>query len=108
MKVLLLNTSDKSGGAAIAAHRFYKAYAQKYSDIFFLVKEKYSHDDDNIQSTNKNWIKKKLGFLKFAYERFLFRIKEKNKSVRFAFSIANFRLKTFIIKPTARKWTSRL
>ncbi|MDX9697932.1 MAG: glycosyltransferase, partial [Bacteroidales bacterium] len=88
MKVLLINTSDTVGGAAIAARRLLRALIQNKIDAALLVQEKNSNDNA-VYSTTHSKIKKIINFYRFALERFLFFIREKDKSVRFSFSIAN-------------------
>jgi glycosyltransferase involved in cell wall biosynthesis len=88
LKVVLINTSDSTGGAAIAARRLANALHENGCNVNFLVQEKKNHDQ-LIYSTTKTKLKKYLNFFNFAFERFLFFLKEKNSSVRFAFSIGN-------------------
>ncbi|MFC2104849.1 glycosyltransferase family 4 protein [Bacteroidota bacterium] len=88
MKVTLINTSDTIGGAAIAARRLVQALSESKVDVSLLVKEKNS-DDKLVHSTTNSKFKKYLNFLRFVYERLLFYLREKNVSVRFAFSIGN-------------------
>ena len=88
MKVVLVNTSDTIGGAAIAAKRLTNALAQSNIDVSLLVQEKKS-DDNLVYATTQAKFKKYLNFFRFAYERFLFYLKERDSSVRFAFSIGN-------------------
>lgn len=88
LKVLLINTSDTVGGAAIAARRLLRALIQNNVDAALLVQEKNSNDNA-VYSTTHSKIKKIINFYRFALERFLFFIREKDKSVRFSFSIAN-------------------
>ena len=88
MKVLLINTSDTVGGAAIAARRLLHALANEKIDAHLLVQEKRSNDK-LVYSTTHSKVKKQINFLRFAFERFLFFLREKDKSVRFSFSIAN-------------------
>jgi len=88
LKILLINTSDTVGGAAIAARRLLHALVNEKIDAHLLVQEKRSKDE-LIYSTTHSKVKKQINFLRFAIERFLFFLREKDKSVRFSFSIAN-------------------
>jgi glycosyltransferase involved in cell wall biosynthesis len=88
LKVLLINTSDTVGGAAIAARRLLHALTNEKIDVHLLVQEKRSNDE-LVHSTTHTKVKKHINFLRFAFERFLFFLREKDKSVRFSFSIAN-------------------
>ena len=88
MKVVLINTSDSTGGAAIAAKRLMQSLIKQDIDVSLLVQEKKT-DNEAVYSTTKSKFKKLLNFYRFAVERFIFFLKEKDKSVRFAFSIAN-------------------
>ena len=88
MKVTLINTSDSTGGAAIAARRLLHALKEENIDAQMLVQEKRT-DDLLVNSTTHNKLKKILNFFYFTFERFLFYLREKDMSVRFAFSIGN-------------------
>jgi len=54
-----------------------------------LLVQKQQSNSTFVKSTTNSFIKTKLNFYRFAYERLLFAIKEKSKEVRFAFSLAN-------------------
>ena len=92
MKVLLLNTDDFTGGAAIACRRLLKALrANTNIDAQMLVQESKSGQDGIIQ-LNNSWFSKKKAFLRFAAEKLYFLFFEKSKSVRFLFNSAKFGL----------------
>ncbi len=76
------------GGAAIAALRLLKALKKQDVEIKMLVQKKKT-DHNFIEQTSNNFINKQKNFFYFAYERLLFKLKEKDISVRFAFSMAN-------------------
>jgi glycosyltransferase involved in cell wall biosynthesis len=88
MKILLLNKTDLSGGAAIACFRLLNALNHHGLDAKLLVQSKTS-ENSNIYSTTHSFLKQKLNFYWFAYERLIFSLYEKSKEVRFSFSIAN-------------------
>lgn len=87
MRVILINTSSKKGGAAIACRRLLKALNKNGTPTTMLVRDEAIAE--NMISTTHSKFKKWLNFYRFAYERFLFFIREKSKAVRFLFSIAN-------------------
>lgn len=88
MKIVLVNTFDKIGGAAIATFRLFKGLQKLKHEVFYLVRQKTTNEDAIIATTNSKF-KKRFDFLRFVWERFCFRILERDKSIRFAFSIAN-------------------
>ncbi|MEA3452685.1 MAG: glycosyltransferase, partial [Bacteroidota bacterium] len=88
MKVVIINTYDVAGGAAIAALRLAKALEKQNIDITMLVQKKKT-DEQIVQQTNNNFFNRKKKLFYFAFERLLFKFKERDPSVRFDFSIAN-------------------
>ncbi len=90
MKILLLNTDDFTGGAAIACRRLLKALLT-YTDVQtqMLVQESKSGQEGVIQ-LNNSWFAKKIAFLRFVAERLYFLFSEKSKEVRFSFNPAKF------------------
>ena len=89
MKILQINKSDSTGGAAVACLRLTKAFLADNKDVNVLVQEKNNHDDF-VKSTGESFFKKKINFLKFISERLFFLPFEKNAELRFAFSPADF------------------
>jgi len=90
MKILLINTSDLQGGAAIACFRLAKALQKVPSlDVKMLVKEK-TTDEDFVVGTNTSLFGLYKGQLNFALEKATFLPYEKSKAIRFLFSSANF------------------
>ncbi|HEY9122783.1 MAG TPA: glycosyl transferase, partial [Bacteroidales bacterium] len=87
MLVVLINTSSKKGGAAIACRRLLKALNYNGTTAIMLVRDEAI--TENMVSTTHSKLKKWINFYRFAYERFFFFVREKSKSVRFLFSIAN-------------------
>jgi len=68
MKIVMLNTSDRQGGAAIAASRLREALIQNGVDVTMIVREKTS-DDPGILSVNDSWLRRKLNLFRFGWER---------------------------------------
>ena len=89
MKVVLICKSDSDGGAAIATKRIANSLFQKGIDVSILVQEKKSNHN-LIFSTTHSFLKRLINFVRFAFEKFIFYLKENDPSDRFSFSIANF------------------
>lgn len=95
MKVVHINTSDKSGGAAIAAYRLHKALLKENIDSKMLVLDKVT-DEKEIFSVMKNKLDKFLiSKLKPQLDSLVFRkfSKRKNKIIfsqgKYSYSIRN-------------------
>ena len=89
MKILLINTDDAMGGAAIACLRLLAILEQTEGiEVTMLVQEK-KRDNPNVKAIAETWLQKKLAFVRFVRERLYFKFQEKNKEIRFAFSPAN-------------------
>lgn len=89
MKILFLNTTDKTGGAAIAASRLKQALTKEGVDVSFLVKEK-KGDDDRVFSCGNTKLRRFLLFLSFVWERVVIFINNRrNRSQLFKVSLAN-------------------
>lgn len=85
MKVLIVNTSDRTGGAAIAASRLMKTLLGEGVDVSMLVLNKVS-DNDNVTPLTGS-VKKKLDFV---LERLVIWIRNRlSRRNLFAVSIAN-------------------
>lgn len=79
MKILLLNTDDFTGGAAIACRRLLKALnLRQDTEAFMLVQQSKSGQEGIIQ-LNNSWFSKKIAFLNFVLERLYFCILKKIK-----------------------------
>ncbi|PWK26185.1 glycosyltransferase involved in cell wall biosynthesis [Arcicella aurantiaca] len=90
MKILLLNTDDFTGGAAIACRRLLKALRTHTGvNAQMLVQESKSGQEGVVQ-LNNSWFSKKKAFLRFVAERLYFFFFEKSKEVRFLFNPAKF------------------
>lgn len=88
-KVLLINTDDSMGGAAIACLRLLDVLNKNQGiEAKLLVQEKKKSNNHVFEIAKTKW-QKRLAFLRFIRERLFFRFHEKNKEVRFAFSPAN-------------------
>ena len=89
MKVLLINTSDIVGGAAVAANRLLHALNACGIEAKMLVKVK-SSDDDRIISIGDSLLSRLLNKIRFIFERLLIYVANKfDKKNLFAVSIAN-------------------
>jgi glycosyltransferase involved in cell wall biosynthesis len=87
MKIVLLNTYDRKGGAAVASNRLLVALTKMGLNVSMLVHEK-TGDQPAVASLSNTYIQKKKAFLRFVIERLFFLRFEKSKKVRFAFSPA--------------------
>ena len=88
MKITLINKDDFGGGAAMACLRLFKALKANDLDVSMLVQKK-TVPDESVKSTVHNKFDKYRSEFNFLYERLSFILKERDKSVRFAFSQAN-------------------
>jgi len=70
MRILLLNTSEQTGGAAIAANRLMKALNKNGVEAKMLVRDKRS-DDSKVYTVNTSWFKRKINFIRFLWERLI-------------------------------------
>ena len=68
MKIVMLNTSDRQGGAAVAASRLREALIRSGVDVTLIVREKTS-DDPGVISVNDSWFRRKLDLFRFLWER---------------------------------------
>jgi glycosyltransferase involved in cell wall biosynthesis len=89
MKVTLINTADAGGGAPAASMRLLKALELKQVDALMVVKTKLT-GEPRVKSISEGFLNKLKTNFNFFYERLPFIwFKEKDKTVRFAFSTAN-------------------
>lgn len=85
MKILIVNTSDSVGGAAIAANRLMKALKSEGADVSMLVFNRKS-DSPQVQEIDGKW-KKRFTFL---FERLVIWVRNHfSRKNLFAVSIAN-------------------
>ncbi len=85
----MINTSDTGGGAPVACMRLLKALEAQSVDVKMLVQHKKT-GEPRVISVIKTWFDKQKAQINLLRERlpFIF-FYEKDKSVRFAFSMAN-------------------
>lgn len=89
MKVLILNTSERTGGAAVAANRLMNALCKQGVEAKMLVRDKQS-EDERVISVNHSWFQRRLNFLRFVWERLvIFLCNKLNRKDLFRVSIAN-------------------
>jgi glycosyltransferase involved in cell wall biosynthesis len=89
MKILLINTSEKTGGAAVACGRLMKALQKENLDVKMLVRDKETESDDVI-SLNVANSSKFLNKIYFFWERFFIFVNNRfSRKNLFAVSIAN-------------------
>ena len=89
MKVVLLNTSEKKGGAAIAANRLMKALINNGIEAKTLVLDKQT-DDENVISIQSSFFRKQFARLNFLWERgIIFLHNRFSRKNLFRVSIAN-------------------
>jgi len=86
MNVVFINTSDSSGGAAIACCRLQRAL-KKHLNIngIILTQEKKLENPSIISLTPTRW-KKQMAWFRFVAERLLFLPHEKSRDIRFLFN----------------------
>ena len=71
MKILIVNTTEKQGGAGIAAHRLYMGLQNNGIDAKMLVLQKQT-DDENVIALYDNWFINKLKSKFHKYHRKIF------------------------------------
>ncbi|MDF1573647.1 MAG: glycosyltransferase [Bacteroidales bacterium] len=87
-KILLISKSPRTGGAAIASRRLLEALRSKNANVKMLVQEG-ADEKEEIFSTTGGRIKEWINLIRFIWERLVFIRKERSKSIRFLFSLAN-------------------
>lgn len=89
MKVVIINTYERIGGAAVAAGRLVKALNRKNISVSMLVRDKQSVDD-NVVSVSTNAVIRITNLFRFYWERFIiFLFNHLNRRNLFSVSIAN-------------------
>jgi len=88
MRILLVNTYDKKGGAAVACRRLYKALLSRNEKVKYAVREK-TLSDENVIDVSPGFLNKKIDLFHVAWERFIFFFYEKSKEIRWGFSLGN-------------------
>lgn len=89
MKVVIINTYERIGGAAVAAGRLVKALHRKNISVSMLVRDKQSVDN-NVISVSTNAVIRITNLFRFYWERFIiFLFNHLNRRSLFSVSIAN-------------------
>lgn len=89
MKIVILNTSELTGGAAVAANRLLKALRKGGVEVSMLVRDR-NTNDPAVVSVNHSLIAKKINFIRFVWERLvIFVCNRFSKKNLFQVSIAN-------------------
>jgi glycosyltransferase involved in cell wall biosynthesis len=90
MKIAYVNYDDGKGGAAIACLRLADALNKTgQAEVEVLVQQK-KNNHPKVKALLNGRLGKGKAFARFVLERLYFLFFEKNKSVRFAFSVAKF------------------
>ncbi len=87
MKVLIINKSSTSGGAAVAANRLFNALRENNTEVKMLVEDQIA-DDHEATSLSNSYIAQKKALFRFIKERLYFLPFEKDKQIRYKFSPA--------------------
>lgn len=89
MKILILNTAEHTGGAAVAANRLLRALLRQGVSALMLVRDR-ATDDPAVVSLDQGAVRRWLNFLYFVWERLVIYLCNKlNKRNLFQVSIAN-------------------
>ena len=88
MKILLIGKHPWTGGAAIASSRLMEALKGRQVDVQMLVQEG-GDNQKGIYSTTPGMVKRWINLSRFIIERLVFLPRERSKSIRFLFSLAN-------------------
>jgi len=89
MNILIVNTSERIGGAAVAANRLMKALQKEAVNAEMLVLDKQTNDS-NVHFLNTSGVKKKISWFRFLYERLIiFCLNNFDRVNLFKVSIAN-------------------
>lgn len=90
MKILVINTFETRGGAAIAAKRLFVALNKTGEvEAKMLVNERQT-SDPGVFEVADTWLKKLIRKYRFIFEKVLFMPLEVSKKERFSFSTARF------------------
>jgi len=87
MKILLINTYEKKGGAAIAAGRLFNALKEENIDVDFLVQ---NGDNSKAKTLTNNFFKEKMSIFRFSIERFKVLRNIREKENLYGFDTATF------------------
>lgn len=114
MKVLLVSTSDKIGGAAIACTRIFNALRKNGVSVKMLVRDKVG-DDPDIYTVNTSLFRRAVNFMAFCFERLriLFHLRFSKKNL-FQVSLDNWGTYGLLDNPLVKEadvinfhWTSQ-
>ena len=87
LKITLISTYHRNGGAGVAATRLHYALRRQGADSTLLVVQETGPEPGVISLANNFW-QEKAAFARFTAERLAFLPHERNKSIRFQFSPA--------------------
>lgn len=89
MKILILNTAEHTGGAAVAANRLLRALLRQGVSALMLVRDR-ATDDPAVVSLDQGAVRRWLNFLYFVWERLVIYLCNRlSKRNLFQVSIAN-------------------
>ena len=89
MKILILNTAEHTGGAAVAANRLLRALLRQGVSALMLVRDR-ATDDPAVVSLDRGAVRRWLNFLCFVWERLVIYLCNRlSKRNLFQVSIAN-------------------
>ena len=89
MKILLISKDARKGGAAVAARRLMEALQEKGHQAALLVQGS-GDPEQGIISTGSGFFKRMMNLFRFILERLSFLPFERDPTVRFMFSPANY------------------
>lgn len=89
MKIVLLNTAERTGGAAVAANRLMHALLKSGAEVTMLVRDRKTDDPHVVALNDSSW-KKRFNLFRFIWERFIiFLCNRLNRKNLFQVSVAN-------------------
>ncbi|MCF0191523.1 MAG: glycosyltransferase [Marinilabiliaceae bacterium] len=88
MKIVHINKSDAGGGASVAALRIHRSLLRAGVDSHILVQEQ-RRTEQNEHVAGSGLIYRTKNFVRFVWERLRFLPYEKERALRYYFSIAN-------------------
>jgi glycosyltransferase involved in cell wall biosynthesis len=89
MRILLLNTSEQTGGAAVAANRLLSALRKEGVEAFMMVRDKKT-SNPYVIAINTSRVKRAVNYLRFLWERLvIFLCNKCSRKTLFQVSIAN-------------------
>ena len=89
MKIVILNTAERTGGAAVAANRLMKALLKSGVEVTMLVRDRKTNDEHVVALNDSSW-KRRLNLFRFIWERLIiFLCNKLSRKQLFQVSIAN-------------------